>query len=109
MAGYLKREAMLFKGMDRAIAAAAPGATPNVLDIGANHGIFAIFAALRGAKVAAVEACVEIKILRRVRAESSRRPPRHRRDACSMAWRCRFGTARRSWNGHVIACTRRTG
>ena len=34
--------------------------------------------------------CVEIKILRRVRAESPRRPPRHRRDACSMAWRCRF-------------------
>jgi hypothetical protein len=30
--------------------------------------------------------CVKIKILRRVRAESSRRPPRHRRDACSMAW-----------------------
>ena len=30
-------------------------------------------------------ACVEIKILRRVRAESSRRLPRHRRDACSMA------------------------
>ena len=23
----------------------------------------------------------------------SRRPPRHRRDACSMAWRCRFITA----------------
>jgi hypothetical protein len=45
--------------------------------------------------------CVEIKILRRVRAESSRRPPRHRRDACSMAWRCRFLTARPS--------TRRTG
>ena len=54
VAGYLKREAVLFKGMDRAIAAA--GATPNVLDIGANHGLFAIFAALRGAKVAAVEA-----------------------------------------------------
>ena len=34
--------------------------------------------------------CVEIKILRRVRAESSRRPPRHRRNACSMASRCRF-------------------
>ena len=34
--------------------------------------------------------CVKIKILRRVRAESSRRPPRHRRDAGSMAWRCRF-------------------
>ena len=31
--------------------------------------------------------CVEIKILRRVRAESSRQPPLHRRDA-SMAWRC---------------------
>ena len=29
--------------------------------------------------------CVEIKILRRVRAESSRRPPRHRRDACSIS------------------------
>ena len=40
--------------------------------------------------------CVEIKILRRARAESSRRPPRHRRDACSIAWRCRFLTARRS-------------
>ena len=33
--------------------------------------------------------CAEIKILRRVRAESPRRPPRHRRDACLMAWRCR--------------------
>merc|ERR1712100_792101 len=43
--------------------------------------------------------CVEIKILRRVRAESSRRPPRHRRDACSMAWRCRFLAARRSQHG----------
>ena len=32
-----------------------------------------------------VTACVEIKILRRVRPESPRRPPRHRRDACSMA------------------------
>ena len=40
--------------------------------------------------------CVEIKILRRVRAESSRRPPRHRRDACSMAWRCQFLAARPS-------------
>ena len=47
--------------------------------------------------------CVEIKILRRVRAESSRRPPRHRRSACSTAWRCRFLTARRSHHGHVIA------
>ena len=47
--------------------------------------------------------CVEIKILRHVRAESSRRPPRHRRDTCSMAWLCRFLTARRSQRGHVIA------
>ena len=37
-----------------------------------------------------VATCVEIKILRRVRPESSRRPPRHRRDVCSMAWRCWF-------------------
>ena len=28
-----------------------------------------------------------------VRAESSRRPPRHRRDACSMAWRSQDGRA----------------
>ena len=41
-----------------------------------------------------VDSCAEIKILRRVRAESPRRPPRHRRDACWMAWRCRFLTAR---------------
>ena len=50
---------------------------------------------------AAVLNCVEIKILRRVRAESPRRPPRHRRDACSMAWRCRFLTARPSQDGRV--------
>ena len=47
--------------------------------------------------------CVEIKILRRVRAESPRRPPRHRRDACSMAWRCQFLAARPSQVGRVIA------
>ena len=34
-----------------------------------------------------VRTCVEIKILRRVR-----RPPRHRRDACSIAWWCSFLT-----------------
>ena len=51
----------------------------------------------------ACDHCVEIKILRRVRAESSRRPPRHRRDACSMAWRCRFLAARPSQVGRVIA------
>ena len=50
-----------------------------------------------------VPACVEIKILRCVRAESSRRPPRHRRDACSMAWRCRFLATRPSRVGRVIA------
>ena len=32
-----------------------------------------------------VTTCVEINILRRVLAESARRPPRHRRNACSMA------------------------
>ena len=46
--------------------------------------------------------CVKTKILRHIRAESSRRPPRHRRDACSMAWRCRFLAARRSQHGRVI-------
>ena len=32
---------------------------------------------------------------RRVRAESPRRPPRHLRDACSMAWRCRSRRSQR--------------
>ena len=50
-----------------------------------------------------LEACVEIKILRRVRAASSRRPPRHRRDACSTAWRCRFLADRPSQDGRVVA------
>ena len=44
-----------------------------------------------------VAICVEVKILRRVR------PPRHRRDACSMAWRCRFLAARPSQDGRIIA------
>ena len=35
--------------------------------------------------------------------KSNLRRVRHRRDACSMAWRCRFLTARRSQRGHVIA------
>ena len=51
----------------------------------------------------AVAICVEIKVLRRVRPESPRRPPRHRRDACLMAWRCRFLAARPSQVGRVIA------
>ena len=42
-----------------------------------------------------VTGCVEIKML------PPRRPPRHRRDTCSMAWRCRFLAARS--NGRVIA------
>ena len=44
--------------------------------------------------------------LRRVRPESPRQPPRHRRDACSMAWRCRILTARPNQDG---LCIRRTG
>ena len=55
------------------------------------------------ALILAVLNCVEIKILRRVRPESPRRPPRHRCDACSMAWRFRFLAARPSQDGRVIA------
>ena len=47
--------------------------------------------------------CVAIKILRRVRAESSRHPPRHRRDACSTAWRCGSYTTRFSHQDRVVA------
>ena len=36
-------------------------------------------------------------------ARSSRRPPRHRRDACSMAWRCRFITTDGASTGRLIA------
>ena len=59
--------------------------------------------AIGGALATQVYACVEIKVLWRVRPESPRRPPRHRRDACSMAWRCRFLTAGPSQDGRVIA------
>ena len=59
--------------------------------------------AFEGGQRRALVACAEIKILRRVRAESSRRPPRHRRDACSTAWRCEFLTARPSQDGRVVA------
>ena len=45
-----------------------------------------------------VATCVEIKFTAR-----SCRPPRHRRDACSMAWRCRFLAAPPSQDGSVIA------
>ena len=55
------------------------------LDLGADERR-RLSGALWGLKTAtAATTCVEIKILRRVRAESSRRPSRHRRDACSMA------------------------
>ena len=50
-----------------------------------------------------VKPCVEIKLSRRVSATAESRRPRHRRDACSMAWRCRFLAARRSQDGRVIA------
>lgn len=52
--GYMRHEAALFRDFARVINATTGPA--RVLDIGANHGIFAIFAALRGARVAAVEA-----------------------------------------------------
>ena len=35
--------------------------------------------------------------------QDQRPPPRHQRDACSMAWRCRFLAARQSQDGRVIA------
>ena len=67
------------------------------------RGAIRDFATWARAQSSAPSAPVEIKILRRGRAESSRRPPRHRRDACSMAWRCRFVAARPSQYGRVIA------
>ena len=50
---------------------------------------------LHAEREAFVEDCVEIKNLRRV--------PRHRRDACSMAWRYWFLAAQPSQEGRVIA------
>ena len=32
-------------------------------------------------------------------------PPRHRRDTCSMAWRCRFLNTRHTGGGRAAACT----
>ena len=87
-------------------AAGAPRPDRDRLRAVADARLAGALEAARDATDAAVEdvaACVEIKILRRVRAESSRRPPRHRWDACSMAWRCRFLAARLSQVGHVIA------
>ena len=50
-----------------------------------------MYAAWSGFTNPLVLSCVEIKILRRVRAESSRRPPRHRRDAFVLNSRHRRG------------------
>ena len=63
----------------------------------------ALYRAVEGESLECVElivaACVEIKILRR----GLRRPRRHRRDACSTAWRCRFLTARPYQHGRIVA------
>ena len=50
-----------------------------------------------------VGVCVEIKFHGAFVLNRPRRPPRHRRYACSMAWRCRFLAARPSQVGRVIA------
>ena len=50
-----------------------------------HEAVLAAQVAVIGALKPGVACCVEIKIIRRVR---------HRRDACSMAWRCRFFAAR---------------
>ena len=71
--------------------------------VGATKPAAVVAACAARERVAKVTSCVEIKILRSVRAEPSRRPPRYRRDACSMAWRCRFLTARRNQRGRAIA------
>ena len=81
------------RGRERDVAAAALVQRLGVARLAGRDGV--------GQRLAV--ACVEIKILRRVRPESPRRPPRHRRDACSMAWRCRFLAARPNQDGRVIA------
>ena len=50
-----------------------------------------------------------IKMSRRVSATAEPWPPRHRRDACSTAWRCGSLTARLGQHGRIVACTRLTG
>ena len=61
-----------------------------------HEAVLAAQVAVIGALKPGVACCVEIKIIRRVR---------HRRDACSMAWQCRFLAARRGQHW----CTRHTG
>ena len=81
VAGYLRREAMLFKGMDRAIAAAAPGATPR-----ARAGHRREPRPLRDLRGAARRARRGGRGAGDARAASSRSRPRWR--TASMAWRC---------------------
>ena len=56
-------------------------------------------------KLLSVTICVEIKILRRIRAESARRPPRHRRDVSTTAWWCGLSPLD---SASTAACTRLT-
>ena len=93
---YLVRHRLLRKGMNVLDLGSAAGSVLKMvrdeLDKNGGHGV-----------LTGVELCVEIKILRRVRAGSSRRPSRHRRDACSIAWWCSFLSARSSQEGRAIA------
>jgi hypothetical protein len=74
-------KAELAKLMAAAYVVIAPaGSTGCFLAI--EHGL-PVAAPLNSTCGGLVVTCVEIKILRHVRAESSRRPPRHRCDACS--------------------------
>ena len=108
---HLRRDFDLCTGIRWVHAACAP-ATPQPCPHWVRRGVCHLGdnCALAHPPLVDVPGCVEIKILRRVRAESSRRPPRHQRNSCSMAWRCRFLAARPSQDGRVIAeSPRRTG
>jgi hypothetical protein len=75
--------------------------------VGWRRLLFAFCAALAvGANITQqgyyVATCVETKCRGASSPTAHSWPPRHRRDACSMAWRCRFIAARRSQHSHVI-------
>ena len=75
---------------DRAVVLAAAGALAATVLTHYSAAALPLFAAAaayaaRRLRAQHASSCVELKILPRVRAESSRRPPRRRRDACSMA------------------------
>ena len=89
-------ETLLNKPKPGAIAAAVRQAKRGV-------GVFGVALALSGVLVAIMAGAPDAGTKKRAARESSHRPPRHRRDACSMAWRCRFLAARQSQDGHVIA------